>query len=179
MVWYGISFLPLFWTTFLGRMAHALIATYIAKCLSLVPGAHRAIGNNTEILFLSRSRTSERGKNCIRKILHLEAAALLTLPFFFFLIYGWRKWCKYFFIPSSWTGKTTEWLCKPLNYETKYSWQQKVLRSCSLAPLSLTFCIRTAWSGVDWADATVFQCSDPEGLGILVLTFQENNSCAW
>lgn len=129
--------------------------------------------------FFIQKQNIWEGQKLHKENLAFRSCCSFDSAFFFFLIYGWRKWCKYFFIPSSWTGKTTEWLCKPLNYETKYSWQQKVLRSCSLAPLSLTFCIRTAWSGVDWADATVFQCSDPEGLGILVLTFQENNSCAW
>lgn len=60
VVWYGISFLPLFWTTFLWGMAHAQLLTLLNA--SLVPSAHRAIGKNVEIFILSRSKTSERGK---------------------------------------------------------------------------------------------------------------------
>lgn len=112
--------------------------------MSLVPSAHRAIGKNIEIFSGKKLRhfiqkpTSE-GQNCIRKVLCLEAAALLTFFWFFELIYRWRKWCKYFFIPSSWTGKTTEWLCKPLNSETKYYWQQcaKKLQLGTLIPCLL------------------------------------------
>lgn len=151
--WYGISSTVL---DYLLRGNGTCTAAWTAKYMSLVPSAHRAIGKNIEIFsgkklrHFVQKKTSE-GQNCIRKILCLEAATLLTLPFFFFfeLIYGWRKLYKYFFIPSSWTGKTTEWLCKPLNYEMKYSWQKSVLRSCSLAPLTLAFCIRTDWPGAD------------------------------
>lgn len=92
---------------------------------------------------------------------------------------GGENYASGFFIPSSWTGETTEWLCKPLNYETKYSWQKSILRSYSLAHFPFDFRIRTDWAGANWTDSTVFQCSDPEGLGILVHAFQETNSCAW
>lgn len=49
-----------------------------------------------------------------------------------------------------------------------------MLRNCSLASSAPAFllCITPSWAG-----ATVFQCSDPEGLLILVHTFQQSNCC--
>lgn len=182
MVWCGISFILLLWATFFGGMAHAqLLSLPNAHLLSLM---HRETLAGTYRYLVARMKAFHpEAKHLWGARLDKENPVLRSCcPFdstLFVLIHGWRKWCNYFFlIPSSWTGETTEWLCKPLNYEIKLSWQQSVLRNCSLAPLSpgspLFFCIRT-----DWAGATVFQCSDPEGLLVLVCAFQETNCCAW
>lgn len=46
VVWYGISSTVL---DYLLGESSTHTATYIAKCISLVPSAHRAIGKNIEI----------------------------------------------------------------------------------------------------------------------------------
>ena len=174
VVWCGISFLPLLWATFFGGMAHA-------QLLSL-PNAYLLSLMHTEQLARMKAFHPE-AKHLWGAKLDKENLVLRSCcPFdsaLFVLICGWRKWCNYFFIPSSWTGKTTEWLCKPLNYETKFSWQQSALRNCSLAPLSPGSPLFSFWIRTDWAGATVFQCSDPERLLVLVHAFQETNPCAW
>lgn len=84
---YGISFLPLFWNT-LGGMAHAqllrLVNAYLLSLVHTEQLARTEIFSGNKLRHFIQKQNIREGQNCIKKILCLEAADLLILPFFFF-----------------------------------------------------------------------------------------------